>query len=146
MLQWLRNLIDPSMPEQSPPFGEIHSAADFDQLLSRETPVILFKHSRTCPVSLSADRQMQAFAQARPDVPVYLLCVLKHRALARLIADQIGVHHESPQAILFQRGNVIGHLSHDEIDVDELSGLVPAFTSASPDAPVPANSLRSPQH
>jgi bacillithiol system protein YtxJ len=146
MPQWFQKLINRLMTqEESPTFVEIQSLADFDQLLAHQTPIILFKHSPTCPVSLAAHRQMQAFAQARPDVPVSLLCVLNHRTLSRVIAEQISVHHESPQAILFQRGSVIGQLSHDDINVDELTSLVPAFTSVSHDAPVPASSLRSPQ-
>lgn len=146
MLQWLQNVINRFMTQQeSPTFAEIQTAADFDQLLSHETPVILFKHSRTCPVSLAAHRQMHAFVHICPDVPVSLLCVLNHRVLSRHIAEQIGVHHESPQAILFQHGAVIGHLSHDDIKVDELTTLVSAFTAVSHDAPVPASSLRSPQ-
>jgi len=147
MLQWLQNLTNRLITAESPasPFPEIRSTTDFDQLLSHETPIILFKHSPTCPVSLAAHREMQAFAATRPDVPVVVLSVLNHRTLSRVIAEQVSVPHESPQAIVFQHGIVLGYLSHDDVTVEELTSLLPSFTAASHDAPVHANSVRSPQ-
>jgi bacillithiol system protein YtxJ len=147
MLQWLQNLttrLRTAQPE-SAAFPEIRTASDFDQLLLHPTPVVIFKHSRTCPVSFAALRQMRAFAASRPEVSIFLLSVLDYRPTSRLVAERLNVQHESPQAIVLQAGAVIAYLSHARITVSELTRVLPLFTAACHDEPVPASSLHSPQ-
>ena len=57
----------------------------FDQARVAELDLaIVFKHSTTCPVSFSADRQMRAFMASHPEVPVYKVLVREGNALRLL--------------------------------------------------------------
>jgi bacillithiol system protein YtxJ len=46
--------------------------------------------------------------------------VIADRPVARGIAEQCGVKHQSPQAILFERGRAVWHASHDAITTGAL--------------------------
>lgn len=77
--------------------------------------VLLFKHSPACPISAAAREQYAGFCRERPDVPTLFVDVIADRAVARGLADQCGVRHESPQAILFEQGRPVWHASHGAI-------------------------------
>jgi len=82
---------------------------------------ILFKHSPRCPVSAEALTEIEEFARRQPATPVYLVDVLAQRPLSQRIAADLGIPHESPQAILLQRGKPLWHGSHYEVTADTLS-------------------------
>ena len=82
---------------------------------------MLFKHSPRCPVSVWALTEVEEFARRRPATPVYLVDVLAQRPLSQRIAADLGIPHESPQAILLQRGKPLWHGSHSEVTADALS-------------------------
>ena len=92
-------------------FRALASDGDFDTLLaaSHVEPVILFKHSETCGVSLMVRDDLEGSA-----VPAALhqLVVQRHRALSTRIASRLGVRHESPQVLVVARGAVTWHSSH----------------------------------
>jgi bacillithiol system protein YtxJ len=50
----------------------------------------------------------------------YYLDLLEHRNISNAIAQDTGVEHESPQAILIENGKVLKHASHMSIYVSEL--------------------------
>jgi bacillithiol system protein YtxJ len=64
---------------------------------------------------------VQAFAEQHPDVPVYLVDVTRHRVLAREIASRLGIQHQSPQAILLQRGTAVWHESHFAVTAEAIA-------------------------
>src|SRR5918911_1076243 len=69
-------------------FSQITDAQALDQLLARshEAPVILFKHSTTCPISSRAYQQM---SQVKEDVS--LVVVQRARDLSSEIASRTGI-------------------------------------------------------
>ena len=77
---------------------------------SRERPVVIFKHSLTCPISAAAYAEMLAF-----DGDVALLEVQRSRELSREVEDRLGVAHESPQVIILKNGQVVWNASHFSI-------------------------------
>jgi bacillithiol system protein YtxJ len=77
---------------------------------SRERPVVIFKHSLTCPISAAAYQEMLAF-----DGDVALLEIQRSRALSREVEDRLGVEHESPQVIILNNGQVVWNASHFNI-------------------------------
>jgi len=83
--------------------------------------VWLFKHSPICPISRTARAEFEMFKLDYPDVPTLFVDVVNSRTLAREIADACGVHHESPQALLFEDGTVTWHASHSAITVAALT-------------------------
>jgi bacillithiol system protein YtxJ len=118
MLQWSRS---------SREIPELATTQEFDALAGQELTVV-FKHSPTCPVSLYAHQEVSRFCADQPDVPVYLVSVRRRRDVARHIAAQTGVTHESPQVLVFRRGRVIGVASHDDITADSLCSLLQVNT------------------
>jgi monothiol bacilliredoxin len=84
---------------------------------------VLYKHSPICPTSGLAYEEMLAFRR-RTGVPVYLVDVVKHRSLARALAERIGVAHASPQAIVLQEGVAAWHGSHYDIQAEALARVV----------------------
>ncbi len=108
----------------------IQSRETLDSLLdaSKSHPVVVFKHSLTCPVSSAALREYERFLEQRADddgVTYALIEIQKHRDLSKEVAQRSGVRHESPQALLFQGGDVTWNASHWSITADALSAAVP---------------------
>lgn len=87
---------------------------------SEKEPVFIFKHSATCPISRFAEQSVQSI---QDDYPVYKVIVQQSRALSQSIAQDLRVHHESPQIILLQNGEVVTDLSHGRIREEALKTL-----------------------
>lgn len=98
---------------------DLSEPAALDAALSEELAVI-YKHSRVCPSSAKAINEIRAFAERNPGVPVYQIDVIRSRSLARQLAEDLGVRHQSPQAIVLRRGSPIAHGSHHEVTRDRL--------------------------
>jgi bacillithiol system protein YtxJ len=77
---------------------------------SAKKPVVIFKHSTTCPISAGAYAQM-----AELTGEVALVEVQSAREVSREIASSTGVEHESPQVIIMRHGKPVWHSSHWEI-------------------------------
>ncbi len=102
--------------------------ADLEELMSEEL-VIIFKHSNSCPVSWAAHAQVTKFARDNPAIPVYMIPVIKERALSQKVAALTGVIHESPQVIVLRDGAVAASASHGDITVEGLSEMLDAYPS-----------------
>jgi bacillithiol system protein YtxJ len=76
---------------------------------------LIYKHSHRCPVSRLAMHEVNEFVERRPHVPVYIVNVVRDRALSQLLANDLGVQHQSPQVILLKRGHPEAHASHHKI-------------------------------
>ena len=82
---------------------------------------LLFKHSFRCPISTRAFEAYRAYVTAHTHTRHGWIDVVDQRPLSQQIASQTGVRHESPQALLFEGGDVVWHASHDEITPDALA-------------------------
>ncbi len=86
---------------------------------SKERPVVIFKHSLTCPISAAAYDQM-----SRYDGEVALVEVQVAGALSREIGEKLGVRHESPQVIVLDKGKVAWDVSHFDITAESVADAV----------------------
>ena len=97
---------------------------EVDELIaaSHTNPVVIFKHSTTCPISsLAKARVDKALRTEQIDYPVYLLDLLRYRTVSNYIAEELQVRHESPQAIVIRAGKA-GHVAtHLNIDPEAFS-------------------------
>jgi bacillithiol system protein YtxJ len=93
-------------------FIKVTVAEQFMDLLSRsqEQPIVIFKHSTTCPVSAAAYYEMEQFAGE-----VILVEVQRARELSREIEKQTGIRHESPQVLVLENGKVVWNASHFKV-------------------------------
>lgn len=83
---------------------------------SRERPQMIFKHSTRCSISSMAKSRLEREWDLENVEPWYLDLVA-YRNVSNAIASQLGVHHESPQAILIKDGKVVHDSSHNAISV-----------------------------
>lgn len=90
----------------------LHQLEEYEAALRQHVRVLLFKHSPACPISAEARAQYEAFAAANEGVPTLFVDVIADRAVARGIADRCRVVHQSPQAIVFEKGVPVWHASH----------------------------------
>lgn len=81
---------------------------------------IVYKHSPVCRASAVAMRHVQEFITRNPDIPVYTIDVVRDRKLARRLAADWDIPHESPQVIVLRLGVPRAHGSHYEITIDRL--------------------------
>jgi bacillithiol system protein YtxJ len=106
--------------------SRITALSDLDMLEaaiveSRERPVLLFKHSRTCGVSAEALDELRAHLDRdRAGATYKMVTVQSHRQVSDEMADRLGVRHETPQAILIRDGRPVWKASHFRITADAL--------------------------
>jgi bacillithiol system protein YtxJ len=94
---------------------------------SRERPVLLFKHSRFCGVSMEALDELQAHIEGQPGgaTTYKMITVQTHRSVSDKAAELLGLRHQTPQAILLRDGKVIWNASHFSITASKLDQALP---------------------
>ena len=98
-------------------FIEVNTNEKLDELFeqSNENPVVLFKHSTTCPISSGV---YQMISQLNTDV--HLVVVQKARNVSNYVAEKTGVRHESPQTFVIKDGKSVYHASHYDVELNEV--------------------------
>lgn len=86
---------------------------------SKERPLVIFKHSLTCPISAAAYDQM-----TQHEGEVTLVEVQHARQLSNAIENRLGVPHESPQVIVLRKGQVFWDASHFKITAHAVAKAV----------------------
>lgn len=92
-------------------FRRISESQSFDELLSRsnERPVVIFKHSNSCPISAAAYQEMGRIQD------VALVEVQSARELSNEIERRTGILHESPQVLVLRKGKVVWEATHWDV-------------------------------
>ncbi len=83
---------------------------------SKLAPVILFKHSVSCPISTDLYDEVSQLK----DEEVHLVIVQKARLVSNEIEEKTGIRHESPQAIVLRNGKVIYSAAHYDITANDI--------------------------
>jgi bacillithiol system protein YtxJ len=109
--------------------ARLTTLAEIDPLLdSRQTqPVLILKHSLTCPISDMAWNAYEAFLAHRDpgDGVLYTLIEIQNaREVSAEVSRRSGVKHESPQALLLLGGKVIWSASHWSISRESLEAAL----------------------
>ena len=117
-------------------YRPLRSQAELDAAFgdSSARPVVLFKHSLTCPISSGALRRFEDFLARHGDgvdAEFVLIEVQPQRDLSNAVAARTGVRHESPQAIVLRDGQAVWNASHYAITVDALLAALPARSNGS---------------
>ncbi len=93
---------------------------------SNHEPIIIFKHSNTCPISAGAYEEMIEF-EKKIELPIFIVVVQEARDVSNQIQDILEVEHQSPQAILVSQSHEKKVFNHDEITEDDLFEAVMNF-------------------
>jgi len=94
---------------------QIITENDFHAALkeSEERPVVIFKHSTTCGISAHKFFDMENDWNATPEeIGFYYLDLLAFRPMSNLVAQELGVMHQSPQIIVLKDRKPVAHTSH----------------------------------
>jgi len=93
-------------------WNELTSGGQLDEVLeaSKETRVVVFKHSTRCSISSSVLNKFEKKVGA--DNKYYFLDLISHRDISAAIAEKFKVVHQSPQVIVLEKGVVTQHDSH----------------------------------
>jgi bacillithiol system protein YtxJ len=81
--------------------------------------VVIFKHSTRCSISGMAKSRLER-AIAPEGVAFYCLDLIRYRTLSNKLAEEFGVHHESPQVLLIRNGACVYDESHNGISMQEI--------------------------
>ena len=102
-------------------FNPVSDAAALEELFARsnEGPVLLFKHSNSCPISARAYDQMEGI-----ETPVCIVVVQQSRDLSREIEQRTGVPHETPQALVIRNGRAVWNASHFDVTAQAVEQAV----------------------
>ena len=96
----------------------IDSIEKLDEMLAiaLEKPVMLFKHSTRCSISIMALNGLEQNWELREDdITPCFIDLLKYREVSNKIEEKTGVLHQSPQAIVLKNGEVVHQASHNGI-------------------------------
>lgn len=104
-------------------FNIMHTSEDFAAALeaSYEKPIVIFKHSATCPFSAAAQVEV---ANAKHDIDIYGIVLQYAPDLKAEIAEKLNVEHQSPQTIVVHQSQAVSHQWRDEIRKDQLTQAV----------------------
>ena len=106
---------------------ELRTIEDLSRALeqSSEMPVLLFKHSLTCPISARAFNEFRSFLeQADARVSYNLITVQTARSVSNEVVARLKIGHESPQAILVRDGREVWNASHFAINASALAQAI----------------------
>lgn len=109
------------------PWTDVSSVDQLHEVLesAKDKPVLLFKHSTRCSISSMALHSFEnEWDEENERCALYFVDLLRYRDVSSAIAEETGVIHQSPQAILFDGAEVIYHASHSGIDARAIEKLV----------------------
>ena len=108
-------------------FHTMNTSQDLDDALaaSQDQPIVIFKHSNSCPFSARAQEQI---SNAKHDLEIYGLVIQYTKPLSSEVAERLGVEHASPQAILVHKGEAVAKFWRSEIQEDALKEEVRAYS------------------
>lgn len=121
-----------TLSEMHPQLTNLHQLEELDQLLaeSRLRPLLLFKHSYSCGISLEAlDEIVDHLNQETVDVRYAMVTVQTHRELSNAVASKLGVRHQTPQAIVVKDGRAVWSASHFRVNASEIRKALESLTS-----------------
>ncbi|MGI2296057.1 bacillithiol system redox-active protein YtxJ [Paenibacillus sp. GXUN7292] len=93
---------------------------------SAARPIVVLKHSTTCPVSANAYQEFSNYLQGEPrsDVDYYWVKVIESRPISNAIAEATGVKHESPQVLYIDNKAKVWTASHWSVTKAHMSAVL----------------------
>ena len=109
----------------------LSTPAEVDAFLDARTLSAIFKAGDCSQTDWALFAVRRAFA-VHPDVSLGFVPVTKARAASQHLVERTGVRHESPQILLFRRGQLVFHCDHGGISE---AALTEALARLSADEP-----------
>jgi bacillithiol system protein YtxJ len=93
---------------------------------------VVYQHSSACGLSDDAQEEVEWFAGSHPEIPVFMIDVIRQPEVARTLAAELQVRLASPQAILLRFGSPVWMASHRDLTA---AAMALAVTNTRRDAP-----------
>lgn len=124
-MSFLNKIFSSSLSSETLKFwNKIESEEDLNAAIqhSKEKPVVIFKHSTRCIISKTVLRNFENEVKNSSDsrMDFYYLDLLNYRNISNKIAENLGVTHQSPQAILLINQKAVYNASHDGISLESI--------------------------
>ncbi|WP_068774728.1 bacillithiol system redox-active protein YtxJ [Paenibacillus sp. FJAT-26967] len=107
---------------------EITTVEEWNDILENSTdkPLVILKHSTTCPVSASALEEYDDYLGKQPnqEVGYYLVKVIESRPVSNKIAEDIGVKHASPQILYVKNKESYWNTSHWSVTAKHIAAVL----------------------
>jgi bacillithiol system protein YtxJ len=100
---------------------------------SRDSPIVIFKHSETCGISDRAYTEMLKLAEQRTTnssetpiagIPIGIVGVQAARDVSDEVEARTGVAHESPQVFVLLAGQLVWSASHGGVRAEAVEQAV----------------------
>jgi bacillithiol system protein YtxJ len=102
----------------------ITDLSDLDRIKNEsfEHNVLLFKHSTSCSISLTALNRLERNWKEEDSEKLnpFYLDLLNHRDVSNAIAEIYGIEHQSPQVLVIKDGKCIYTETHYGISYEDL--------------------------
>ena len=109
-------------------WNKLNTAEQLDEIKkeSKERPVMIFKHSTTCPISTTSLSRMERNwkDEDSKNIKAYYFDLLSNRVLSATIASTFGVEHQSPQVLVIKNGESVHDELHFGISFKDVVGSV----------------------
>ena len=105
-------------------WNKITKIEDIDSIiqLSKNHPILIFKHSTRCSISSSSLGRLERQWKGEHIEPYYL-DLISYREISNHIADTFKVEHQSPQVLLIKDGECVFDASHKAISFAQLASF-----------------------
>ncbi len=120
-------LFSSSNKREALPWKYITSVDQLSELLNnvREKPLLLFKHSTRCGISSMVLNSFENEWSSGDELcDLYFIDLLSHRDVSNEVAVLTGVVHQSPQAIVIKRKEIIYSATHSAIDAHAIESTL----------------------
>lgn len=112
-------------------WNKLNDSAQLEEIKkeSHNYPVLILKHSTRCSISSATlGRLERSWTQEEVgDLKPYFLDLIAYRPISNQIAEDFGVWHESPQALIIRNGESVYDTSHFDISFDAIKAQVAAL-------------------
>jgi bacillithiol system protein YtxJ len=106
---------------------QLTGIAQVDEIIhiSKEKPVLIFKHSTRCSISnMALARLERQWNFSIDNIEAYYLDLLQYREISNELSDRFNVIHQSPQVLLIKDGACVFHTSHNDISAHEIGKII----------------------
>lgn len=107
---------------------ELTTTEQWKQLFeaSDQKPVVVLKHSTTCPVSANALDEFESYLGKSPneEVDYWMVKVIESRPVSNLIAEDTGVKHASPQILFVKNKEAVWNTSHWSVTTAHMKAVL----------------------
>ncbi len=92
---------------------------------SFKRPVVIFKHSTSCGISMMAKYQLEdKWNFDEGELDFYYLDLIRHRDISNAVVKAFGVLHQSPQIIVIKDGEAAYNTSHHMINLQVINNAI----------------------